>query len=233
MHLPTDPPAPPSTRHRRAGSWSKPRRTPPSPRARWWAPRCGRRGGPPTCMPMRRCCACANRGRRVRTCVRRGGAAWPRARPCMHACARGQAPHLSPLPPPHHPPAHPPTPTAPVPGYKIPRGGLFEWVSAANYAGEIFEWAGWALAAGSLPAAAFAWFTFCNLAPRGWRHHLWWVGGGCGCGWGDAAGFPRRSPLPLSATTRSRPPPPPLPHRYKQRFPRYPPQRRAVIPFVW
>lgn len=59
-------------------------------------------------------------------------------------------------------------------GYKIPRGGAFELVSAANYFGEILEWTGWAIAAGSLPAAAFAAFTFCNLAPRGWRHHQWY-----------------------------------------------------------
>lgn len=60
-------------------------------------------------------------------------------------------------------------------GYKIPRGGAFEYVSAANYFGEIVEWAGWAVAAyPSLPAVAFAVFTFSNLAPRGWRHHLWY-----------------------------------------------------------
>ena len=47
---------------------------------------------------------------------------------------------------------------------------------AANYWGEIVEWAGWALAAWpSLPAAAFALFTFANLAPRGARHHQWCV----------------------------------------------------------
>ncbi|KAI8473732.1 MAG: 3-oxo-5-alpha-steroid 4-dehydrogenase-domain-containing protein [Monoraphidium minutum] len=59
-------------------------------------------------------------------------------------------------------------------GYKIPRGGAFELVSAANYTGEMLEWAGWALAAWSAPAAAFAFFVFCNLAPRGWHHHHWY-----------------------------------------------------------
>lgn len=77
--------------------------------------------------------------------------------------------------------------------YKIPRGGAFEYVSAANYFGEIVEWTGFAIASWSLPAASFAVFTFANLAPRGYAHHLW----------------------------------------YKRQFPRYPKNRRAVIPFVW
>ncbi|BDA42941.1 3-oxo-5-alpha-steroid 4-dehydrogenase 1 [Coccomyxa sp. Obi] len=59
-------------------------------------------------------------------------------------------------------------------GYRIPRGGAFEWVSGANYLGEIVEWAGFAAAAGSLPAAAFAFFTLCNIGPRAWHHHQWY-----------------------------------------------------------
>ncbi len=59
-------------------------------------------------------------------------------------------------------------------GYKIPRGGAFEWVSGANYFGEIVEWGGFAAAAWSLPTAAFAIFTFCNIGPRAWHHHLWY-----------------------------------------------------------
>ena len=78
-------------------------------------------------------------------------------------------------------------------GYKIPRGGAFEWVSGANFFGEIVEWAGFALAAWSLPALAFAVFTFANIAPRAATHHRW----------------------------------------YLQKFPDYPLNRRAVIPFVW
>lgn len=59
-------------------------------------------------------------------------------------------------------------------GYKVPHGGMFEYVSAGNYGAEIIEWAGYALAAGSLAPAAFAFFTFCNLAPRGHAHHQWY-----------------------------------------------------------
>ena len=58
-------------------------------------------------------------------------------------------------------------------GYKIPRGGAFELVSAANYCGEILEWLGFAIAAWSAPTAGFSFFTFANLAPRGWAHHQW------------------------------------------------------------
>ena len=59
--------------------------------------------------------------------------------------------------------------------YKIPRGGLFELVSGANYTGEIMEWLGFAVAAGTLPAAAFAAYTFSNIAPRAHKHHLWYL----------------------------------------------------------
>ena len=71
--------------------------------------------------------------------------------------------------------------------YVIPKGSLFEYVSAANYCksclvcnlfvkcflmdictivGEVMEWVGFAIACNSLPAAAFAWYTFSNLMPR-------------------------------------------------------------------
>jgi 3-oxo-5-alpha-steroid 4-dehydrogenase 1 len=67
-------------------------------------------------------------------------------------------------------------------GYKIPTGGLFTFVSAANYCSEIIEWSGYALAAqGALAPLAFAVFVFCNLAPRGWQHHQWVMQGLNGC----------------------------------------------------
>ncbi|XP_054343997.1 3-oxo-5-alpha-steroid 4-dehydrogenase 1 isoform X2 [Pongo pygmaeus] len=60
-------------------------------------------------------------------------------------------------------------------GYKIPRGGLFEYVTAANYFGEIMEWCGYALASWSVQGAAFAFFTFCFLSGRAKEHHEWYL----------------------------------------------------------
>src|SRR5262249_13691421 len=44
-------------------------------------------------------------------------------------------------------------------GYSIPRGGLYELISCPNYGGELLEWTGFALAAWSPAALAFALFT--------------------------------------------------------------------------
>jgi len=59
-------------------------------------------------------------------------------------------------------------------GYKIPRGGAFELVTAANYFGETLEWVGYAIACATPAAAAFAAFTVLNLAPRAVSHHAWY-----------------------------------------------------------
>ena len=59
-------------------------------------------------------------------------------------------------------------------GYKLPRGGLFEYVSNPNYFGEIMEWGGFALAAWSLPALAFVLFTIANLVPRAHANRAWY-----------------------------------------------------------
>lgn len=60
------------------------------------------------------------------------------------------------------------------PGYSIPSGGLYRWVSCPNYLGEIVEWIGWALATWSLAGLAFAAFTAANLVPRALEHHRWY-----------------------------------------------------------
>jgi 3-oxo-5-alpha-steroid 4-dehydrogenase 1 len=77
-------------------------------------------------------------------------------------------------------------------GYRIPRGGLFRWVSSANYLGELLEWTGFALAALTPAAAAFALFTAANLVPRAVTHHRW----------------------------------------YRARFPDYPAERKAILPYL-
>lgn len=48
----------------------------------------------------------------------------------------------------------------------IPKGGMFKYVSSANYFGEITEWFGFAILTWSLPGALFCLWTFANLAPR-------------------------------------------------------------------
>ena len=77
-------------------------------------------------------------------------------------------------------------------GYRIPHGGMFRYVSAPNYLGEILEWIGWAIATWSLPGLAFALYTTANLLPRALTNHRW----------------------------------------YQEKFPDYPPERRALIPGV-
>ena len=59
-------------------------------------------------------------------------------------------------------------------GYKIPKGGLYQYISCPNYFGEILEWFGWAIATWSWAGLAFAIWTFANLAPRARAHHKWY-----------------------------------------------------------
>lgn len=59
-------------------------------------------------------------------------------------------------------------------GYKIPRGGLFSYISCPNHFSEIIEWLGFALMTWSLPGLAFAIWTIANLLPRAIHHHRWY-----------------------------------------------------------
>jgi hypothetical protein len=59
--------------------------------------------------------------------------------------------------------------------YKIPYGGMFKYVSCPSYFGEITEWTGWAIMTWSLPGLIFAVWTFANLAPRAYTHHIWYI----------------------------------------------------------
>ncbi len=58
--------------------------------------------------------------------------------------------------------------------YRIPKGGLYQFVSCPNYLGEIVEWGGWALATWSLAGTSFAVYTAANLLPRALSHHAWY-----------------------------------------------------------
>ncbi len=77
-------------------------------------------------------------------------------------------------------------------GYKIPHGGMYRYVSAPNYLGEMIEWTGFAIASWSLAGLAFAVFTAANLGPRAWANHVW----------------------------------------YREKFSEYPPERKAILPFL-
>jgi 3-oxo-5-alpha-steroid 4-dehydrogenase 1 len=76
--------------------------------------------------------------------------------------------------------------------YKIPRGGLYEYVSCPNYFGELIAWCGWALLTWAWAGLFFALFTAANLIPRALAHQ----------------------------------------RDYRRRFPDYPPERRAIVPFL-
>lgn len=78
-------------------------------------------------------------------------------------------------------------------GYEIPKGGLYRWITAPNYFGEILEWIGWAILTWSLAGVAFAVYTAANLGPRAFANHRW----------------------------------------YREKFPDYPKERRALIPFLF
>ena len=59
-------------------------------------------------------------------------------------------------------------------GYKIPRNGMFKYISCPNHFGEIIEWIGFAVLTWSLPALAFAVWTMANVLPRSLDHHRWY-----------------------------------------------------------
>ena len=77
--------------------------------------------------------------------------------------------------------------------YRIPRGGLFRWVSSPSYLTELGAWAGFALCTWSLAGVFIFLISAANLVPRAFATHRW----------------------------------------YRERFPDYPPERKALIPYVW
>lgn len=53
--------------------------------------------------------------------------------------------------------------------HHLPKGGMFRYVSSANYFGELVEWTGFAILTWSAAGAVFAIWTFANLGPRAFR----------------------------------------------------------------
>lgn len=76
--------------------------------------------------------------------------------------------------------------------YRIPRGGLFRWVTSPSYFTELVGWAAFALCTWSLAGVFIFVISIANLVPRAFATQRW----------------------------------------YRERFPDYPPERRALIPFL-
>lgn len=51
----------------------------------------------------------------------------------------------------------------------LPKGAMFNYVTSANYFGELLEWVGFAILSWSWSGAVFALWTFANLGPRAAR----------------------------------------------------------------
>jgi 3-oxo-5-alpha-steroid 4-dehydrogenase 1 len=61
------------------------------------------------------------------------------------------------------------------PGYKIPFGGMYRFLSCPNYFGEIITWIGWAVMTWSLAGLFFVVWTTANLLPRARANHRWYL----------------------------------------------------------
>jgi protein-S-isoprenylcysteine O-methyltransferase Ste14 len=60
-------------------------------------------------------------------------------------------------------------------GYKIPRGGLFKYVSSPHYLGEMIEWTGFAIMTWSLPGFAYALTVVVPLFGQALNAHQWYL----------------------------------------------------------
>lgn len=59
--------------------------------------------------------------------------------------------------------------------YRIPRGGLFRWVSSPSYLTELVAWAGFALCTFSLAGVFIFLVSAANLVPRAFATHRWYL----------------------------------------------------------
>lgn len=60
-------------------------------------------------------------------------------------------------------------------GYKIPKGGMYRYVSCPNYFGEILEWVGFAIMSWSLMGAVYAIWVALPLLPQATLAHRWYL----------------------------------------------------------
>lgn len=59
--------------------------------------------------------------------------------------------------------------------YQIPKRGLFNYISCANFTGEILEWLGYAVASNSIAGWGFFAWVCANLIPRAISHHEFYL----------------------------------------------------------
>lgn len=58
--------------------------------------------------------------------------------------------------------------------YRIPRGGLFRWVSSPSYFSELLAWTGFAICTWSLGSVFILLVSMANLVPRAFKTHAWY-----------------------------------------------------------
>lgn len=60
-------------------------------------------------------------------------------------------------------------------GYKVPKGGMFEYVTCANYFAECVEWTGFAIMSWSLPGVVYALWVNLPLVVQSRTVHRWYL----------------------------------------------------------
>ncbi len=60
-------------------------------------------------------------------------------------------------------------------GYKIPKGGMYKYISCPNYFGEMVEWMGFAIMSWSIPGLVYAIWVALPLYAQGIIAHRWYV----------------------------------------------------------
>ncbi|NRB38217.1 MAG: DUF1295 domain-containing protein [Pseudomonadales bacterium] len=59
--------------------------------------------------------------------------------------------------------------------YKIPKGGMYKYISCPNYLGEIIEWVGFAIMSWSLMGAVYAIWVAVPLIAQSLETHKWYI----------------------------------------------------------